>query len=207
MGKKFLLTALLSSLSICLAPGASAKSAPASILEIAPLKGALGQPSLRGEFGLGKNYAVGIRTEVITATGESSELLDTHTRLGAHALWYPEGNSVQGFFVGAGLDFKHSIINRTRLRDSYTWDRTNANEMNDTWTNVDDKLLTTQFLGYRIAHSPTFTSSFRLMTDQIFVSSSSTKNEDLRSFNVDTASRNKGRIAQHFLLHTGIRFH
>jgi hypothetical protein len=173
-------------------------------IEIAPLKGALGQFAITGEKITKDTMGFGIRVDLIKLEGESQKTLDSNLRVGVDWLWYPITRHL--FFFTLGGLYDQAVIGRNRERDSVTWIRTQESERYDTWENHDKFVSATQTIGYRLNIKPLFTCSLRMVWDELIYQSSSNHPIDVYSRNVDMSSRGRLPIKRYILLYAGIGF-
>lgn len=177
---------------------------PSAMLEIAPLRGMLGQLAVRAEAPfLGKFAVAGAYDQFATAS-ERANFHDTHTATAAETLFYPLGFNDYPVFFAAGVRRENATTGRQRLRDTNSWARTNADELYDRWTNHDTFLSSTQSLGYRLNRLGFATASLRYVRDEVISASSSVGRDDVRGFDPDLSSRGRKRVMSSLLLHAGV---
>jgi hypothetical protein len=180
-----------------------AAQAPRAVVEAAPLKGALGQLSLRGELGIARMLALGVVVDQTAATSERHGYVDTARSLGGELLWYPL-DAASPLFLGAGLGLEWVDVGREEVRDAQTWMRTQGDQLHDRWANEDIYLSSTQTVGYRIFGGRWLTGSLRFVRDELLTASSHVRKDDVFSQEVDLSTRGREPVRHRLGLHCGI---
>jgi len=178
-----------------------------TIFEIAPLKGAMGQVAMRVERQLTSQLAYGIGYESIEQPGQRADMEDKSMRLHSDFTWYPElEGAYRGVFMGMGLIYEKAELGRQQSRLVTSGDSPPANQTEDRWVNNVDYLSVSQSVGYRYEMGAHFTTSLRLVVDELIYQKSSTSEEETYSYDVDTAAQRRDPVKQYLVLLTGISF-
>jgi hypothetical protein len=151
------------------------QSESSAYLEVAPLKGAYGQISARGEIPVWRAMSLGMEGESISHSGDREDFSDSENIFGLEAVFYPWQNSYGKLFVGAGLRFTETETGRKRQRDTQTWVRVRSDEMTETWVDHGNYLSSIQTIGYRTDFTQWLTASIRLVSEQIMQKSVKSK--------------------------------
>ena len=123
--------------------------------------------------------AFGLGYDASTAASERADFTDRSQAVSAEVIYYPLGLGRYPVFGAAGVRLEQAELGRQRLRDTTTWSRTNANEVNDTWVNDDTYYSWTQTIGYRAFASRWVTASLRVMRDELLMTQSSASAKDV----------------------------
>jgi hypothetical protein len=177
--------------------------APRAVVEAAPLKGALGQLSLRGEAGIARTLALGVGVDQTSAKSERHGYVDTARSFGGELVWYPL-DAARPLFLGAGLGLEWADVGREEVRDAQTWMRTQGDQMHDRWANEDTYLSWTQTVGYRLFGGRWLTGSLRFVRDELLTSSAHVRKDDVFSQEIDLSTRGREPVRHRLGLHCGI---
>lgn len=183
--------------------GWGAESRPL-VLEVAPLRGVMGHPSLRGEVGLYPRATLGARVESSDGRSERDGFKDRRRSFGIDGAWYPWGVKVSGPFLGAGLIWEEADIGRQRRRDGVTSQRSTADQSHDLWVNHDAYLAAEQAVGYRIVSGEIMTMSLRLSRDETLHQRSRVERDTIYSLEPDLDSRGRAAVVMRIGLFAGI---
>lgn len=179
----------------------------AAIVELAPLRGLIGQPAARGEGILTKNAAIGGGYESWSGESERDDFTDRYTSFHMEGLYYPLGLQTYPVFVGLGLKFEKAEIGRQEKRRTTTWARTTASERYDRWVNHDDYYSLVESLGYRLITGSVFTGSIRLVRDELLHQTSRDEADGILSNDPDLATNGRPKVRQQIVFHAGLLFH
>jgi hypothetical protein len=186
---------IIASLSLSIAAAVS----PRAIVETAPLRTLLGQPSVRAEAPFLGKAAVAAGYDQLGTAGER------RSGLGAEALFYPLGFASYPVFIGAGMRQEDVSVSRSRPRDTNSWARTNGDELYDRWTSHDHYVSTTQSVGYRLLRFNFATASFRLQRDEVLTRERRIQRDDIKSFDPDlSAPPTRKTVELSLLFHAGV---
>lgn len=177
------------------------------VFEAAPLKGALGQVSLRGEYLNAKRFGYGIAFEDISEPGVRDNTEDHRSRLQGEMVWYPpvEG-AFDGIFAGIGAMYERAKIGHQENRQYRTGVRPDSAHQYDRWTSNDNYYSATQSFGYRYAFTENVTMSLRMVIDELLYQQSTTENKDVYSYDLEPKSERRDAVKQYFSLMAGLKF-
>lgn len=164
-----------------------------SVLEAAPLQGALGQVSARFE-GAGKGAVFfGGQIDLQERPGERVDRPDTLRRVSFEAVQYPSIWQLDGLFVAAGLDYEFAQIGRRRDRDYVSTIRYTEDERYDLWTNEDHYFLAHVGAGYRFFAGKYATASLRYTHESLLFSHGEVRRETIYSLDPNLTSHGRAR--------------
>lgn len=175
-----------------------------AILELAPLRGIIGQPAVRGEALITPRAGIGGGYEAWSSASDRDDFTDHHTAIHMEGLFYPLGLAQYPVFVSAGLQFEQAEIGRQEIRRTTTWARTSASERYDRWVNRDTYYSLTESVGYRLVTDSVFTGSIRYTRDELFGSSSSNDADGILSSDPDMTTKGRPKVRQQIVLFGGL---
>ncbi len=202
----FGLSFAFSSVAVAVTP--ISRSAPrgqnTTILEVAPLRGLIGQPAVRGEVMMQGKWAFAANYESWDGNSQRDDFTDHHVAFAAEGMMYPLGLAAYPAFVGCGLKVEQADLGRQQERSSITWARTNADERFDRWVNHDTYYSLVESVGYRLITGTMFTASLRLVRDQLLQSSGSVERDGILSSDPDVSTSGRPAVRNQLLLHAGV---
>ncbi len=177
---------------------------PSAVLELAPLRGLVGQPSARGEAMMTPRLVLGGGYEAWSGESERQDFTDRHTAMHMEGLFYPLGMASYPVFVSVGLKFEQAELGRQRTRRTTTWARTTADERYDRWVNHDSYYSVMESVGYRLITNSVFTGSIRFMRDELLHASSSADADGVFSSDPDTSTKGRPKVRNQIGLFAGL---
>lgn len=208
-----LLSMSLSQLSLP-AAAVSARTTPnkdklPAIIEFGPLKGMLGQPSLRVEIPLPwSGLGLALNYDQEQGLGERTGFIDTDRYFASEAVYYPMRAQHLPWFFAGGVLLHQREQGRQQERDYQTWNGVRGDQMFDQWVSHEQYLAASQSIGYRWSMLDLFTASLRAVRDQKLLRLSSTVDRDgIYSEDIDVTARERPPVHLRLMLHAGVKFH
>ena len=81
-------------------PAAEGRTATYSLFEVSPLKWMVGQVDLNAEFPISDEWSWNVGGERLVTSENEQTVPESEERLWLGALYYPQGEGIDGFFVG-----------------------------------------------------------------------------------------------------------
>lgn len=182
----------------------SSTSQPTAIVELAPLRGLIGQPSARGEAMIAPRVAIGGGYEAWSGESQRQDFTDHHTAIGMEGIFYPLGMGSHPVFVAAGMRLEQAELGRQETRRTTTWARTNADERYDRWINHDSYYSLTESVGYRLVTDSVFTGMVRLQRDELLHQSSSADPDGVISSDPDMSTKGRPKVRHQIAFFAGL---
>ena len=174
------------------------------ILEVAPLRGAVGQVAGRAEIPITPEVAVGAGYETTETPSEREHRRDRSVSFNAEGLWYLTQMGPFAPFLAGGIREEAGVVYREMRRNDMTGARTYATEMHDTWTDHGTFWSTTQAMGCRWTDGRWLTASLRWTRDELVYEYHHAKVEQINSDDPDLSSTGRATVRQQISLHAGI---
>lgn len=176
----------------------------AAVIELAPLRGMIGQPSARGEALLTPRVAIGGGYEAWSSESERTDFTDRHTAMQMEGLFYPLALGSYPVFVGAGLRFEQAELGRQATRRTTTWARTSSDERYDRWVNHDSYYSVTESIGYRLVTNSVFTGSVRFQRDELLHQTSTSDPDGVISSDPDMTTSGRPKVRHQITFFAGL---
>ncbi len=176
----------------------------AAVIELAPLRGLVGQPSARGEALVTPRVAIGGGYEAWSSESERPDFTDRHTAMQMEGLFYPLGIGSYPVFIGAGLRLEQAELGRQATRGATTWARTTADDRYDRWVNRDSYYSVTESVGYRLVTNSIFTGAVRFQRDELVHQTSSEDPDGVISSSPDMTTKGRPKVRHQIAFFAGL---
>lgn len=182
-----------------------AESAESSTyLETAPLRGALGLPSIRGEWELERHWATVFSCDYWKKSGFRKGYQDQQLRLGGHVAYYPQHRDFPGLFGTFGGLLSQVRFGEQRERPYITEVNYSSRDRYDSWATESYRLDASGQLGYRIDLQEIFTTSFLLQLNRTTFETSRVVDEDIKTFGYQPQTKKSEGFDQYLVFYLGV---
>lgn len=138
-----------------------------TVFEFSPLKGAIGQLDVRGEWPVNRSFAMGLAAYHFQTDGVLQQKHDSELGLSVSGRWYAPFLKDQGPYLGGRLNAFKSQVGHARARDFVSYVAPSDAGLDDQWVVAQRGMQVGLEAGYRIHFGKLFTGALQYHASRV----------------------------------------